>query len=101
MICVTDEPTAVLLDADQAELALKPARTRVWVAVGLASEVKTPGNNTGPKPSLVWSPPHSEAHAKVYLTVLTDLRDARQELRRDDRPHCLDHLATSPSKGAR
>jgi hypothetical protein len=45
MIRMTDEPTAVCLDLDQAELALNPTRTRVWAPVGVPWEVETPGNN--------------------------------------------------------
>lgn len=41
----TDEPTAVALDLDQADLALNPTRTRVWAPVGVAWEVETPGTN--------------------------------------------------------
>ena len=44
-IRATDEPTAAVLDPDQAELALNPTRTRVWAAVGVPWEVETPGNN--------------------------------------------------------
>ena len=42
---MTDEPTVVTLDLDQAELALNPTRTRVWAPIGVAWEVETPGNN--------------------------------------------------------
>lgn len=42
---MTDEPTAVTLDLDQAELALNPTRTRVWAPIGVPWEVETPGNN--------------------------------------------------------
>lgn len=35
MIRLTDEPTAVTLDLDQAELALNPTRTRVWAPIGV------------------------------------------------------------------
>lgn len=42
---MTDEPTAVTLDLDQAELALNPTRTRVWAPRGVPWEVETPGNN--------------------------------------------------------
>lgn len=45
MIRATREPTAVVLDVDQAELALNPTRTRVWAPVGVSWEVETPGNN--------------------------------------------------------
>lgn len=45
MIRRTDEPTAVVLDVDQAELALNPTRTRVWAPIGVPWEVETPGNN--------------------------------------------------------
>lgn len=45
MIRLTDEPTAVTLDLDQAELALNPTRTRVWAPIGVPWEVETPGNN--------------------------------------------------------
>lgn len=45
MIRATEEPTAVVLDLDQAELALNPTRTRVWAPIGVAWEVETPGNN--------------------------------------------------------
>lgn len=45
MIRWTDEPTAVTLDLDQAELALNPTRTRVWAPIGVPWEVETPGNN--------------------------------------------------------
>ncbi len=45
MIRMTDEPTAVTLDMDQAELALNPTRTRVWAPIGVPWEVETPGNN--------------------------------------------------------
>ena len=41
----TDEPTVVVLDLDQAELALNPTRTRVWAPRGVPWEVETPGNN--------------------------------------------------------
>jgi hypothetical protein len=41
----TDDPCAVVLDLDQAELALNPTRTRVWAPVGVPWEVETPGNN--------------------------------------------------------
>jgi hypothetical protein len=44
-IRATDEPTVAVLDVDQAELALNPARTRVWAATGVPWEVETPGNN--------------------------------------------------------
>ena len=44
-IRATDEPTAAVLDLDQAELALKPTPTRVWAAVGVPWEVETPGYN--------------------------------------------------------
>ena len=42
---MTDEPTAVALDLDQAELALNPTRTRVWAPIGVPWEIETPGNN--------------------------------------------------------
>lgn len=45
MIRFTDEPTAVTLDLDQAELALNPTRTRVWAPIGVPWQVETPGNN--------------------------------------------------------
>lgn len=45
MIRLTDEPTVVTLDLDQAELALNPTRTRVWAPIGVPWEVETPGNN--------------------------------------------------------
>jgi len=45
MIRMTDEPTVVTLDLDQAELALNPTRTRVWAPIGVPWEVQTPGNN--------------------------------------------------------
>ena len=45
MIRMTDEPTAVTLDLDQAELALNPTRTRVWAPIGVPFELETPGNN--------------------------------------------------------
>lgn len=45
MVRSTDEPTAVALDVDQAELALNPTRTRVWAPVGVPWELETPGNN--------------------------------------------------------
>jgi transposase len=35
----------VVLDVDQAELALNPTRTRVWAPIGVPCEVETPGNN--------------------------------------------------------
>ncbi|MCX6029373.1 MAG: IS630 family transposase [Chloroflexi bacterium] len=44
-IRATDEPTVVVLDLDQAELALNPTRTRVWAPIGVPWEVETPGNN--------------------------------------------------------
>lgn len=34
-----------MLDLDQAELALNPTRTRVWVPIGVPWELETPGNN--------------------------------------------------------
>ena len=45
MIRTTDEPTAVVLDVDQAELALTPTRTRVWAPIGVPWLVETPGSN--------------------------------------------------------
>jgi hypothetical protein len=45
MIRDTNEPTAAVLDVDQAELALNPTRTRVWAPIGVPWEVETPGNN--------------------------------------------------------
>ena len=42
---MTDEPTVVTLDLDQAEMALNPTRTRVWAPIGVPWEVETPGNN--------------------------------------------------------
>ncbi len=45
MIRLTDEPTAVTLDLDQAELALNPTRTRVWAPIGVPYELETPGDN--------------------------------------------------------
>jgi hypothetical protein len=45
MIRWTDEPTAVTLDLDQAELALNPTRTRVWAPIGVPWELETPGDN--------------------------------------------------------
>jgi hypothetical protein len=45
MIRETDEPTAVTLDLDQAELALNPTRTRVWAPIGVPWEIETPGDN--------------------------------------------------------
>lgn len=45
MIRATDEPTAVVLDLDQTELALNPTRTRVWTPIGVPWEVETPGDN--------------------------------------------------------
>jgi hypothetical protein len=45
MIRATDEPTAVVLDVDQAELALNPTRTRVWAPIGVPWLVETPGDN--------------------------------------------------------
>jgi hypothetical protein len=45
MIRMTDEPTAVTLDLDQAELALNPTRSRVWAPTGVPWEVETPGDN--------------------------------------------------------
>ena len=45
MIRLTDEPTAVTLDLDQAELALNPTRTRVWAPIGVPFELETPGDN--------------------------------------------------------
>jgi hypothetical protein len=45
MIRATDEPTAVVLDVDQAELALNPTRTRVWAPIGVPWLVETPGSN--------------------------------------------------------
>ena len=45
MIRATDEPTAVVLDVDQAELALNPTRTRVWAPSGVPWPVETPGDN--------------------------------------------------------
>jgi hypothetical protein len=45
MIRATDELTAVVLDVDQAELALNPTRTRVWAPVGVPYELETPGDN--------------------------------------------------------
>ncbi len=44
-IRATDEPTVVVLDVDQAELALNPTRTRVWAPRGVPWELETPGNN--------------------------------------------------------
>jgi hypothetical protein len=41
----TEEPTAVSLDLDQADLAPGPTRTRVWAPVGVPSPVLTPGTN--------------------------------------------------------
>jgi hypothetical protein len=45
MMRATDEPTAVILDVDQAELALNPTRTRVWAPIGVPWTVETPGGN--------------------------------------------------------
>jgi hypothetical protein len=45
MIRATDEPTAEVLDVDQAELALNPTRTRVWAPIGVPWAVETPGSN--------------------------------------------------------
>jgi hypothetical protein len=45
MMRATDEPTAVVLDVDQAELALNPTRTRVWAPIGVPWPVETPGDN--------------------------------------------------------
>jgi hypothetical protein len=45
MMRATDEPTAVVLDMDQAELALNPTRTRVWAPMGVPWPVETPGDN--------------------------------------------------------
>jgi hypothetical protein len=45
MIRATDEPTAEVLDVDQAELALNPTRTRVWAPIGVPWLVETPGDN--------------------------------------------------------
>lgn len=45
MMRSTNEPTAVVLDLDQAELCLNPTRTRVWAPVGVPYELETPGNN--------------------------------------------------------
>jgi hypothetical protein len=45
MIRMTDEPTAVTLDLDQAEVALNPTRTRVWAPIGVPWPVETPGTN--------------------------------------------------------
>ena len=45
MIRATDEPTAEVLDVDQAELALNPTRTRVWAPIGMPWAVETPGSN--------------------------------------------------------
>jgi DDE superfamily endonuclease len=45
MIRATDEPSAAVLDLDQADLALNPTRTRVWAPIGVPWEVETPGNN--------------------------------------------------------
>lgn len=42
---MTDEPTAVTLDLDQADLALNPTRTRVWAPIGVPFELETPGDN--------------------------------------------------------
>ena len=42
---MTDEPTVVTLDVDQAELARNPTRTRVWAPIGVPWEVETPGNH--------------------------------------------------------
>lgn len=44
-IRATDEPTVAVLDLDQAELALNPTRTRVWVPIRVPWELETPGNN--------------------------------------------------------
>lgn len=41
---MTDAPTVVTLDLDQAERALNPPRTRVWAPIGGPWEVETPGN---------------------------------------------------------
>ncbi len=41
----TDDPSAVVLDLDQAELHLNPTRTRVWAPVGVPYEMETPGDN--------------------------------------------------------
>jgi hypothetical protein len=35
----------VVLDVDQAELALNPTRTRVWAPIGVPWELETPGDN--------------------------------------------------------
>jgi hypothetical protein len=45
MIRATDEPTAEVLDVDQAALALHPTRTRVWAPIGVPWAVETPGSN--------------------------------------------------------
>lgn len=45
MIRATDEPTAAVLDVDQAELALNPTRTRVWAPIGVPWPLETPGDN--------------------------------------------------------
>jgi hypothetical protein len=45
MIRATDEPTAVVRDVDQAELALHPTRTRLWAPSGVPWPVETPGDN--------------------------------------------------------
>jgi DDE superfamily endonuclease len=45
LVRATDEPTAVVLDVDQADLHLNPTRTRVWAPIGVPWEVETPGNN--------------------------------------------------------
>jgi hypothetical protein len=43
MIRATDEPTGVVLDVDQAELALNPTLTRVWAPIGVPWLVETRG----------------------------------------------------------
>lgn len=48
MIRATDEPTAVVLDVDQAALALNPTRTRVWAPIGVPWPLETPGDNRTP-----------------------------------------------------
>jgi hypothetical protein len=45
MMRAPDEATAVVLDMDQAELALNPTRTRVWAPSGVPWLVATPGDN--------------------------------------------------------
>ena len=45
MIRATDEATAVVLDVDQAEVALHPTRTRVWAPSGVPWLGETPGDN--------------------------------------------------------